>query len=59
MKLTEAQLADLERLAGEYRNHIAKIRIDYPEASDARRQELHELYLKIAAGRATLSREGE
>lgn len=42
------QIAELEAHAARLANHIQKIRIDFPEAADARRQELHEAYRKIA-----------
>lgn len=59
MKLTEEQIDGLEDHASRLRNHIAKIRIDFPEAADARRSELHDVYRKIAAGRQALeAREG-
>lgn len=44
----------LEEHAARLRNHIQRIRIDFPEAADARRQELHEVHLKIAKARARL-----
>lgn len=45
-------IARLEEHAVRLRNHIAEIRIDFPEAADARRAELHNIYRKIAAARA-------
>lgn len=39
-------------------NHIARIRIDFPEAADARRVELHEWYRKIATLKALEARDG-
>ncbi|WP_162931688.1 hypothetical protein [Mesorhizobium sp. DCY119] len=47
----------METHAGELRNHIAKIRIDYPEAADARRMDLRQVYRKIAEARRALESE--
>lgn len=44
----ERRIAELERHAGVLRNRIQELRIDYPEAADARRDQLAQAEEEIA-----------